>query len=110
MSSLDNCDVKEYISIPEYFCKGLSKKVVIFTADGGNHFTHWGIYEGTFLFIDLENEYMEGQLSCFRNSQNNGEPKYKLSEVPLEGYEHLGRVVMILRKFEAENDTRKSVC
>ena len=110
MSSFDSCDVRQYIRIPEFFCEGISEKTVVLPADGGNHFTHWGICEGTLLFVDLEKDYQEGQLSCFKNAQDNDEPKYKLSEVPLEGYEHLGRVVMTLRKFEDKNDTRKSVC
>ena len=110
MGSLDSCDVSHYIRIPEFFYEGCSERIVVFPADGGNHFTHWGIYEGTYLFVDLEKDYQEGQLSCFKNNRKNDEPKYKLSEVPMEGYEHLGRVVMTLRKFEDKNDTRKSVC
>ena len=36
----------------------------------------------------------------FKKILNNGEPRLKLSEEPLEGYEHFGRVVMTLQKFD----------
>ena len=110
MNDFESCDVKQYIRIPELFFEGLSRKLVVFRADGGNHFIHWGIYEGTLIFVNLEKDYQKGELSCFKNILDNNETKFKLSEVPLEGYEHLGRVVIILRKFEDKYDTRKSVC
>ena len=107
--SVVGCDVKEYISIPEYFFKGMSENIIVFPADGGNHFTHWGIYEGTYLFIDLEKGYQEGKLSCFKNILNNDEPRFKLSEEPLEGYEHFGRVVMTLQKLDDGNNSMRYI-
>ena len=37
--------------------QGCSEDIVIFRADGGNHFTDYGIYEGMFLFFDRKKRF-----------------------------------------------------
>ena len=44
--------------------QGCSEDIVIFRADGGNHFTDYGIYEGMFLFFDRKKRFKKGRLSC----------------------------------------------
>ena len=99
---VDADDITRSVHFPDIFMQGCSSSTVIFTADGGNHFTDYGIYEGMFLFFDLEKPFLAGRLSCFRNEQDNNQPKYRVSDKPLEGYSHLGRLVMTLRNYEAE--------
>ena len=54
-----------------------------------------------YLFIDLDKPFMNGRVSCFmRRQENEGLPKYRLSDKPIRGYSHLGRLVMTLRNFE----------
>lgn len=37
--------------MPSCLLQGCSNDLIIFRADGGNHFTHYGIYEGMFLML-----------------------------------------------------------
>ena len=50
---IDESDVQAYVRMPDCLIKGCSDDMAIFIADGGNHFTDFGIYEGMFLFFDL---------------------------------------------------------
>ena len=52
---IDEKEVTAYVTIPDCFLQGCSEDIVIFRADGGNHFTDYGIYEGMFLFFDRKN-------------------------------------------------------
>jgi len=42
---IDEKEVTAYVTIPQLFLQGCSDDIVIFRADGGNHFTNYGIYE-----------------------------------------------------------------
>ena len=42
-------EIETYVSMPSCLLQGCSNNLIIFRADGGNHFTHYGIYEGMFL-------------------------------------------------------------
>ena len=37
-------DIKAYVDMPAYFTNGCSKDMFVFQADGGNHFTDYGIF------------------------------------------------------------------
>lgn len=101
VKTLDEADIAEYVSFPDSLSRGCSKNTAIFIADGGNHFTQYGIFEGMYLFIDLDKTFMNGRVSCFmRRQENEGLPKYRLSDKPIRGYSLLGRLVMTLRNFE----------
>lgn len=93
-------EIEAYVPMPEYFLKGCSDDIVIFRADGGNHFTDYGIFEGMFLFFDKDKSFKKGRLSCFLNTSDDELPKYKVSDKPIAGYEHLGRLVLSLRNYE----------
>lgn len=97
---IDERDVTEYVNVPECFMQGCSKNIVIFQADGGNHFTDYGIYEGMFLFFDMNKDFKEGRLSCYINKRDDDRPKYKVSDKSIEGYRHLGRLVLTVRNYE----------
>ena len=76
------------------------KRQVIFRADGGNHFTDYGIYEGMFLFFDRKKRFKKGRLSCYINTAGDDRPKYRGSDKNIDGYKHLGRLVLTLRNYE----------
>lgn len=90
--------VKEYIALPSVIV-GDSRNVVILRADGGNHFTHYGIYEGMYLGFDLDKPFIPGQLSLFKSDREDSEQKYKLSDKPVTGYSPCGRLVLSMRKY-----------
>ncbi len=62
---IDEKEVTAYVTMPDCFLQGCSEDIVIFRADGGNHFTDYGIYEGKFLFFDRKKRFKKGRLSCY---------------------------------------------
>lgn len=95
---IDEKEVTAYVTIPDCFLQGCSEDIVIFRADGGNHFTDYGIYEGMFLFFDRKKRFKKGRLSCYINTAGDDRPKYRVSDKNIDGYKHLGRLVLTLRK------------
>lgn len=93
-------DISAYVAMPDIFMNGCSNNIAVFQADGGNHFTDYGIYEGMFLFFDTQKDFLNGRLSCYENTKNDGLPKYKVSDKAIEGYKHFGRLVLTLRNYE----------
>lgn len=97
---IDESDVQAYVRMPDCLIKGCSDDMAIFITDGGNHFTDYGIYEGMFLFFDLNKPFLKGRLSCYINKNDDEKPKYKVSDKDIDGYEHLGRLVVTMRNYE----------
>lgn len=97
---IDEKEVTAYVTIPDCFLQGCSEDIVIFRADGGNHFTDYGIYEEMFLFFDRKKCFKKGRLSCYINTAGDDRPKYKVSDKNIDGYKHLGRLVLTLRNYE----------
>lgn len=97
---IDESDVQAYVRMPDCLIKGCSDDMAIFIADGGNHFTDYGIYEGMFLFFDLNKPFLKGRLSCYINKNDDEKPKYRVSDKDIDGYEHLGRLVVTMRNYE----------
>lgn len=71
---IDEKEVTAYVAIPDCFLQGCSEDIVIFRADGGNHFTDYGIYEGMFLFFDRKKRFKKGRLSCYINTAGDDRP------------------------------------
>lgn len=97
---IDEKEVTAYVTMPDCFLQGCSEDIVIFRADGGNHFTDYGIYEGMFLFFDRKKRFKKGRLSCYINTAGDDRPKYRVSDKNIDGYKHLGRLVLTLRNYE----------
>lgn len=94
-------DIQSYMAIPPEFTNGVRRDTVVFVADGGNHFTHYGIVEGMFLIFDLGTRFKKGHLSCFFcGTPDEDNPKYRVSDVPLRGYIHIGRLIAAVRNYE----------
>ena len=87
---IDENEVMAYVRMPACFMQGCSEDIVIFRADGGNHFTDYGIYEGMFLFFDRKKRFRKGSLSCYINTAGDERPKYKVSDKSITGYRHFG--------------------
>lgn len=93
-------EVEAYVKMPNYLMQGCSDDIAVFRADGGNHFTDHGIFEGMFLFFDAQKGFKEGRLSCFLNESGDGRPKFKVSDKAIDGYRHFGRLVLTVRNYE----------
>jgi hypothetical protein len=52
---IDEKEVTAYVTMPDCFLQGCSEDIVIFRADGGNHFTDYGIYEECFFSLTGKN-------------------------------------------------------
>ena len=78
---IDEKEVTAYVTIPDCFLQGCSEDIVIFRADGGNRFK-------------------KGSLSCYINTAGDDRPKYRVSDKNIDGYKHLGRLVLTLRNYE----------
>ena len=104
MFTINENDVRAYVKMPDIFCQGMSDNILVFMADNGNHFTHYGIYGGMYLFFDLEKEAKKGHLSCYKNNLYDDRPPYKVSDAPLENYTHIGRLTMALRNYEVSDN------
>lgn len=100
LNVIDEKEVTAYVTMPDCFLQGCSEDIVIFRADGGNHFTDYGIYEGMFLFFDRKKRFKKGRLSCYINTAGDDRPKYRVSDKNIDGYKHLGRLVLTLRNYE----------
>ena len=90
---IDEKEVTAYVTIPDCFLQGCSEDIVIFRAD-------YGIYEGMFLFFDRKKRFKKGRLSCYINTAGDDRPKYRVSDKNIDGYKHLGRLVLTLRNYE----------
>ena len=97
---IDESDVQAYVRMPDCLIKGCSDDMAIFIADGGNHFTDYVIYEGMFLFFGLNKPFLKGRLSCYINKNDDAKPKYRVSDKDIDGYEHLGRLVVTMRNYD----------
>lgn len=52
------------------------------------------------MFFDVSKDFQEGRLSCYLNDTGDGRPKFKVSDKPLDGYRHLGRLVASMKNYE----------
>lgn len=64
------------------------------------HFEEYGIYEGMFLIFDVSKDFKDGHLSCYLNNSGDDRPKFKVSDKPLDGYRHFGRLVASMKNYE----------
>jgi hypothetical protein len=77
---IDEKEVMAYVRMPACFMQGCSEDIVIFRADGGNHFTDYGIYEGMFLFFDRKKRFKKGSLSCYIKTAGEERPNTRLRD------------------------------
>ena len=51
-------------------------------------------------FLDVSKDFKEGRLSCYLNNSGDDRPKFKVSDKPLDGYRHFGRLVGSMKNYE----------
>ena len=80
-------EIETYVSMPSCLLQGCSND-------------HYGIYEGMFLIFDVSKDFKDGRLSCYLNNSGDDRPKFKVSDKPLDGYRHFGRLVASMKNYE----------
>lgn len=68
MFTVETENIQGYVDAPKFLTERQSTYIALI-ADDGNRFLSYGIVEGTILFVDLEIEYIQGELSCFVNKK-----------------------------------------
>lgn len=53
-----------------------------------------------FLIFDVSKDFKDGRLSCYLNNSGDDRPKFKVSDKPLDGYRHFGRLVASMKNYE----------
>ena len=81
---IDEKEVTAYVTIPDCFFRN---SVVL------------AVYL-MFLFFDRKKRFKKGRLSCYINTAGDDRPKYRVSDKNIDGYKHLGRLVLTLRNYE----------
>ena len=79
---IDEKEVTAYVTMPDCFLQGCSEDIVMF------------------LFFDRKKRFKKGRLSCYINTAGDDRPKYRVSDKNIDGYKHLGRLVLTLRNYE----------
>ena len=77
------------------------KKLVAFIADGGNHFSSYGIESGDVLIIDRMKEAEKGKLSVYARADESGKTIDMFSDSPLTDFSYVGKYIYNYTKKEA---------
>lgn len=104
MIKYDDEKIQGYIEVPHFLLKNSPQRnLVVFPADGGDHFLKHGIVKDTILFFDTDLEFEEGKVSCFISKNKNATKRFKLADtdMDLENYNHVGRLVATQRNCES---------
>ena len=104
MIKYDDEKIQGYIEVPHFLLKNNPQRnLVVFPADGGDHFLKHGIVKDTILFFDTDLEFEEGKVSCFISKNKNATKRFKLADtdMDLENYNHVGRLVATQRTCES---------
>lgn len=97
---IDEKEVTAYVTIPDCFLQGCSEVLLSSVRTAETILSDYGIYEGMFLFFDRKKRFKKGRLSCYINTAGDDRPKYRVSDKNIDGYKHLGRLVLTLRNYE----------
>ena len=96
---IDESDVQTYVRMPDCLIKGCSDDMLssLRTAETILPTT---VYMKECSFFDLNKPFLKGRLSCYINKNDDEKPKYRVSDKDIDGYEHLGRLVVTMRNYE----------
>ena len=97
---IDEKEVTAYVTIPDCFLQGCSEDIVIFRADGGNILPTTIYMRECSFSLAGKKRFKKGRLSCYINTAGDDRPKYRVSDKNIDGYKHLGRLVLTLRNYE----------
>lgn len=85
---------------PTAFCRGAAK-ILLSSVRTAETILPTTVYmRECFFFFDRKKRFKKGRLSCYINTAGDDRPKYKVSDKNIDGYKHLGRLVLTLRNYE----------
>lgn len=83
---------------PTAFCRGAAKILLSFVRTAET-ILPTTVYMRE-CFFDRKKRFKKGRLSCYINTAGDDRPKYRVSDKNIDGYKHLGRLVLTLRNYE----------
>lgn len=90
--------IEKYVSFEEVINPSKSKGLFFAIADNGNHFTKYGIQEGSLMVFDRESGQAEDFPCCYIDETSK---KMKLLHTAGESDQYVGRLVAVLNTFQA---------
>lgn len=93
--------IQEYVCCSPSIFKSESNNLLLAIADGGNHFTDFGIVEGTLLVFDGELSAEDGKLSLYADFSKPKKPMFKLSLNVVPEMNYVGRAIARVNYFES---------
>ena len=93
--------IQEYVCCSPSVFRSESNNLLFAIADGGNHFTNFGIVEGTLLVFDGELPAEDGKLSLYADFSKPKQPIFKLSLNVVPGMNYVGRAIARVNYFES---------
>ena len=67
-------------------------------ANDDNNFLKEGIVEGSLLFVDRNEKYIDGSLNVFKYNDTR-EPQYKLSRTKVRDASYIGKVMITMNQY-----------
>ena len=85
---------------PTAFCRGAAK-ILLSSVRTAETILPTTVYmRECFFSLTGKNALRKGRLSCYINTAGDDRPKYRVSDKNIDGYKHLGRLVLTLRNYE----------
>ena len=85
---------------PTAFCRGAAK-ILLSSVRTAETILPTTVYmRECFFSLTEKKRFKKGRLSCYINTAGDDRPKYKVSDKNIDGYKHLGRLVLTLRNYE----------
>ena len=95
--------IEKYVSFEEVINPSKSKGLFFAIADNGNHFTKYGIQEGSLMVFDRECGQADDFPCCYIDETSK---KMKLLRTAGETDQYVGRLVAVLRQHSTEKSAR----
>lgn len=85
---------------PTAFCRGAAK-ILLSSVRTAETILPTTVYMKECSFsLTGKKRFKKGRLSCYINTAGDDRPKYRVSDKNIDGYKHLGRLVLTLRNYE----------
>ena len=85
---------------PTAFCRGVAK-ILLSSVRTAETILPTTVYmKECSCSLTEKKRFKKGRLSCYINTAGDDRPKYRVSDKNIDGYKHLGRLVLTLRNYE----------
>jgi len=98
---IDEKEVTAYVTMPDCFLQGCSEDYWLSSVRTAETILPTTVYmKECSCSLTEKNRFKKGRLSCYINTAGDDRPKYRVSDKNIDGYKHLGRLVLTLRNYE----------